>query len=121
VVGIEDPRRGLEHFADPLTGRRRPLGIRHDHPEHAQGLDQHHHVDVEADELTDGHVAIEHEVAAIAEHGDEADVGQDLDRRHVAGPDHRCPHRLVEDVVGLCPQFRFLDRLGAEALHDPDS
>ena len=56
-------------------------------------------------------------MAPVAEHRDQAEVGEQLHRREEAGPDASGAHRLAEDVVGLLREPAGLHALGAEPLH----
>ncbi len=105
----------------PLRRGRRPLGLGDDHPQHPQGPDEQHDVDVEGHERAEAEAAVEHLVAAVAEHRDQADVGQQLHRRQVGGPHPGRRHRLAVDVVGLVPQPVGLALLGAEPLDHADA
>ena len=77
----------------PLGRRGRPLGLGDDHAEHPQRPDEQHDVDVERHQRAEAEAAVEHLVAAVAEHEDQADVGQQLHGRQVAGPDPGRRHR----------------------------
>ena len=116
---VADHRVGDEDLVHPLGGGRRALALGDDHPEHPQRPDQHHDVDVEPDQLAEAEVAVEHLMAAVAEHGDEPDVREQLEGRQEGGPHAGRLHRAVEHVVGLFAEARRLHRFGAEALHHP--
>jgi oligopeptidase B len=60
-------------------------------------------------------------VTAVPEDGDEAEGGQQLERRQVRGPDPGGGHRAVEHVVGLGGQPAGLGLLGPVALDHPDA
>ena len=92
---------GGQDLLDPLGRGGGPLGLGDDHAEHPQRPDEHDDVDVERHERAEAQGAVQHLVAAVAEHGDQADVRQQLQRRQVASPDPGRVHRLAEHVVGL--------------------
>ena len=75
-------------------------------PGHPQRPDQHEHVDVEGDQLADGEVAVEHLVAAVPEHGDQAEGGQEVEDGHEAGPDARRAHGPVVDAARCARRMR---------------
>ena len=114
---VADHGGGDEDLVDPLGGGGGALALGDDHPEHPQRPDEHHDVDVEADQLAQAEVAVEHLVAAVAEHRDEADVREQLEGGEERGAHAGGLHRAAVHVVGLCAQPRRLHRLGAEALH----
>ena len=81
--------------------------------------DQQHDVGVEGDEVAELELAVEHEVAAVAEHRDQPEVRQQLERRPVAGADPGRLERDLVEVVGLGAEPCGLDVLGAEPLDHP--
>ena len=121
VGDIDHPRLGGEHVVHPLGGGGGPLCLGEDHPEHAERPDHQCHVGVERRQLADGQLTVDHEVPAVAEHGDEPDVRHQLHGRQVGGPDPHRVHRGVVDVVGLGVEARHLEPLGAEAFHHPNA
>ena len=104
---------------DPLEGGGGPLAPRQRHPDRAQRPHEQRHVEVERDQLADGHLPVEHAVTADSEHGDQAERWQQVDRRQEARPHPRRLHRHALDVVGLGAQLVGLHLLGAEALDHP--
>ena len=119
VLGIDDVGMDLQHLVDPLESDRGALTPGDRHAEHAQRAHEQGDVEVELDELAEREVAVDHLHAAEAEHGDQAELRHQFDRRQVLRPDPRRLDRLALDVVGLLAQLGGLHALGAEALDDP--
>ena len=118
-VRIADLGHRAQHLVDALEGGGGALAPCERHPDRAQRPHEQRHVEVEGDELADGHLPVEHAVPADAEHGDQPERRQQVDRRQVARPHARRLHRHALDVVGLGAQLVGLHLLGAEALDHP--
>ena len=108
---VDDLRVGREDLSDTAGGGRGSLSLSDDLPEHAQRPDEERDIGVERDELADRQMPVEHEVAAVAEDGEEAQVREEIHRRHVAGPHLGRVDRALVHVVGLGPQLRRLHTL----------
>ena len=108
-----------EHLVDAFEGGRRTLSPRERHPDRPQRPHEQRDVEVEGDELTDGHLIVEHAMAADAQHRDQPERREQVDGREIARP-HACRlHRDALDVVGLGSQLVGLHLLGAETLDHP--
>jgi hypothetical protein len=108
---VDDLRVGREDLRDTAGCGRGALSLSDDLPEHAQRPDEERHVGVERDELADREPTVEHEVASVAEDREQAEVREEVHRRHVPRPHLGRVDRALVDVVGLGPQLRCLHAL----------
>ena len=115
---VLDLGHGGQHLVDTLQRRTGTLAPGDGHPHHPQRDDEQRDVGVERHQFADRHLAVEHAVSTDGEHGDQAELGQQLHRRHVEGADLGGPERHVANVVGLLLELGDLDLLGAEAFDD---
>jgi hypothetical protein len=112
---------GGEDLVDPAGRGRRTRRLAEEHAGHPQRPDEHEDVGVERDDRAELDLSLQHQRAAVAENGDEPHRGQQVDERQEPGSKPGGFERAVEDPVGAVVELGRLDRLGPEALHDPDA
>ena len=120
-AGVGDLGRGVEHLRDPTRRRRRPRRLRDQLAREPERHDEHEDVGVERDELPDFDVAVDREMTAVPEDGDERERGEQVEERDEARAQPRRRERAVEHGVGPPFQPARLAALDAEALHHADA
>jgi hypothetical protein len=121
VVRVRDVLRLVDDLEDPLAGGGCALRLADPHAEHAERQDEHHHEQVEDDELVQRQRAVHDHAAA-----DEQDAGlreerQEGHERHVEGALPVRADALLEHRFRPPLELRLLGRLLRERLHDVDA
>ena len=110
-----------QHLVDAQQGRRGPLTEGNRHAQVAQRKHEQRDVLHELEHLPVAHLAVEHAVPTDAQHGDHAQVRQQVERRQERAADLRRVERDASDVVGLDAQLVGLHLLGTEPLDHPNA
>ena len=84
---VDDGRLLVEHLEDAPRRRRRALAHHHHHAELTERRLEHQDVGVERDDVPDGRLPVDREIAAVEQHQRLTETGKVLDERRPVRPD----------------------------------